>query len=298
MHPLASRAGPSLPTGRRRGPTLCLSPRAGVRSTCSPMAGTDFAPVRWKLCQGNRSAAQCRSPSSCRTTKHGCAMAPGYTMVTGQSPQARLVHVGMGTANSINGLINAARHEHPIAVYRPGATPPDRSPGAVPGARNNYITGRRSTRPGAMRANFISGTKELKTPSKSETAVDRALRLAHERNPQKGPVYLTRRASSSAAQVPVGVKPASGATPGFLRPRLGRRGLALEEARRACWARQATADHHRKRGAGRQMHRKPITHLARGSLAWRSCTYRPRYLRGFRTSTRWHAGLGSRHRPC
>ena len=51
----------------------------------------------------------------------GVAMAHGYTMITGK-PQAMMVHVGVGTANAINGLINASRQNLPI-LFTAGRTP-------------------------------------------------------------------------------------------------------------------------------------------------------------------------------
>ena len=64
-------------------------------------------------------------------------MAHGYAMVTGR-PQAMMVHVGVGTANSLNGLINASRQNVPI-LFTAGRTPITEGRAAARLARNNYI---------------------------------------------------------------------------------------------------------------------------------------------------------------
>src|SRR3546814_9097396 len=48
-------------------------------------------------------------------------MAMGYYVVTGR-PQVVMVHVNVGTANSLNGLINAARGRIPV-IFSSGRTP-------------------------------------------------------------------------------------------------------------------------------------------------------------------------------
>jgi acetolactate synthase-1/2/3 large subunit len=114
-------------------------------------------------------------------------MAHGYTMVTGRV-QAMMVHVGVGTANAINGLINAARMNIPL-LFTAGRTPLTES-GAVPGARNNYIHwAQEHFDQGAMLREFMKWDFDLRHAEQVETAVDRALAIAAS-EPQ-GPVYLT-----------------------------------------------------------------------------------------------------------
>ena len=48
-------------------------------------------------------------------------MALGYTMVTGR-PQAVMVHVSVGTANAVLGLMNASRDNIPL-LFTAGRTP-------------------------------------------------------------------------------------------------------------------------------------------------------------------------------
>jgi acetolactate synthase-1/2/3 large subunit len=117
----------------------------------------------------------------------GVAMAHGYTMITGR-PQAMMVHVGMGTANAINGLINAARMNIPM-LFTAGRTPLTES-GAVHGARNNYIHwAQEHFDQGAMLREFVKWDYELRHPEQIEPALDRALAIAM--SAPQGPVYMT-----------------------------------------------------------------------------------------------------------
>ena len=109
----------------------------------------------------------------------GVAMAHGYTMVTGK-PQAMMVHVGVGTANSINGLINASRQNVPI-LFTAGRTPITES-GALPAARNNYIHwAQEHFDQGGMLREFMKWDYELRHAEQVETVIDRALAIAQER---------------------------------------------------------------------------------------------------------------------
>jgi acetolactate synthase-1/2/3 large subunit len=72
----------------------------------------------------------------------GVAMMHGQTMVSGRA-QAMMVHVGMGTANSINGLINAARMNIPM-LFTAGRTPLTES-GTCRARATTTSTGRRNT---------------------------------------------------------------------------------------------------------------------------------------------------------
>src|SRR4051812_9334851 len=98
--------------------------------------GTDFAPVVEAYAKGEKLGWKLPQVVIVPHENMGVAMAHGYTMITGK-PQAMMVHVGVGTANSLNGLINASRQNVPI-LFSAGRTPITES-GALPAARNNYI---------------------------------------------------------------------------------------------------------------------------------------------------------------
>ena len=116
----------------------------------------------------------------------GVAMAHGYYMVTGR-PQAMMVHVGLGTANSINGIFNAARQNIPI-LFTAGRTP--LTEGGQLGSRNNYINwAQEQFDQAGMLREFVKWDYELRDASQVETVVDRALAIA--KSEPCGPVYLT-----------------------------------------------------------------------------------------------------------
>jgi acetolactate synthase-1/2/3 large subunit len=170
--------------------------------------GTDFAPVAEACARGKTLGWRLPEPVIVPHENMGVAMAHGFTMVSGRA-QAMMVHVGMGTANAVNGLINAARMNIPM-LFTAGRTPLTES-GAVPGARNNYIHwAQEHFDQGAMLREFMKWDYELRHAEQVETAVDRALAIA--RSEPQGPVYLTLpreilaspfagRISSAATQV-------------------------------------------------------------------------------------------------
>jgi acetolactate synthase-1/2/3 large subunit len=167
--------------------------------------GTDFAPVVEAYARGQPLGWHMPEPVIVPHENMGVAMMHGCTMVTGRA-QAMMVHVGMGTANSINGLINAARMNIPM-LFTAGRTPLTES-GALPGARNNYIHwAQEHFDQGAMLREFMKWDYELKHAEQVETAVDRALAIANS-EPQ-GPVYLTLPREILAA--PFQGNPAAGA---------------------------------------------------------------------------------------
>src|SRR3989442_4438790 len=108
-------------------------------------------------------------------------------MVTGR-PQAMMVPVGVGTANTMNGIINASRQNIPILMTA-GRTPITES-GALPAARNNYIHwAQEHFDQGGMLREFVKWDYELRHPEQVETILDRALAIA--KSEPQGPVYLT-----------------------------------------------------------------------------------------------------------
>ena len=168
--------------------------------------GTDFAPMAEAYAAGRANGWRMPQPVIVPHENLGVAMAHGFTMLTGR-PQAMMVHVGVGTANSINGLINASRMQIPI-LFTAGRTPLTES-GAVFGARNNYIHwAQEHFDQGAMLREFVKWDYELKHPEQVGAALDRALAIATS-EPQ-GPVYLTLPREILAAPVAdhaVGVRP-------------------------------------------------------------------------------------------
>jgi acetolactate synthase-1/2/3 large subunit len=90
-------------------------------------AGTDFASVIEALAKAGsgsvRDATRPRAPTPI-TVPHenvAVAMAHGYYLATGR-PAAVMVHVTVGTANAVCGVMNAARENVPI-LFTAGRTP-------------------------------------------------------------------------------------------------------------------------------------------------------------------------------
>ena len=149
-------------------------------------SGTDFPPLVEALAKGRNLGWQMPEPIIVPHENVGVAMAHGYYMVTGR-PQAMMVHVGLGTANSINGLFNASRQNIPV-LFTAGRTPI--TEGGLLGSRNNYINwAQEQFDQGGMLREFVKWDYELRHPSQIESVVDRALAIA--KSEPCGPVYLT-----------------------------------------------------------------------------------------------------------
>jgi acetolactate synthase-1/2/3 large subunit len=149
--------------------------------------GTDFAPVVEAYAKGQKLGWRLPEIVIVPHENMGVAMAHGYAMVSGR-PQAMMVHVGVGTANSLNGLINASRQNVPI-LFTAGRTPITES-GAVPAARNNYIHwAQEHFDQGGMLREFVKWDYELRHAEQVETVIDRALAIA--KSEPEGPVYVT-----------------------------------------------------------------------------------------------------------
>jgi len=149
--------------------------------------GTDFAPVVEAYAKGQKLGWRLPQIVIVPHENMGVAMAHGYAMVTGK-PQAMMVHVGVGTANAINGLINASRQNVPI-LFTAGRTPITES-GALTAARNNYIHwAQEHFDQGGMMREFMKWDYELRHAEQVETVIDRALAIT--KSEPQGPVYVT-----------------------------------------------------------------------------------------------------------
>src|SRR3954471_6987576 len=149
--------------------------------------GTDFAPVVEAYAKGQKLGWKLPQVVIVPHENMGVAMAHGYTMITGK-PQAMMVHVGVGTANAMNGNINASRMNVPI-LFSAGRTPLTES-GALAGARNNYIHwAQEHFDQGGMLREFVKWDYELRHAEQAQTVLDRALAIA--KSEPQGPVYVT-----------------------------------------------------------------------------------------------------------
>ncbi|MFL6799962.1 MAG: thiamine pyrophosphate-requiring protein [Xanthobacteraceae bacterium] len=147
-------------------------------------AGTDFAPIVEALSQSKNGKAP-----RFITVPHenvAMAMAHGYYRIAGK-PAAVMVHVTVGTANSLNGIINAARDNIPVLLAA-GRTPITES-GSIASRNRPIHWGQESFDQGGMLREYVKWDYELRGGQPVEAVVDRALDIAM--SEPRGPVYLT-----------------------------------------------------------------------------------------------------------
>src|SRR5262245_46935847 len=149
-------------------------------------AGTDFAPLIEAYAKRGAQGQALPRPITVPHEVPAIAMAHGYAMVTGRV-QAVMVHVIMGAANALGGVINAARAQVPI-LFTAGRTPI--TEGGAIGSRDLGIHWAQEAYDQAgMAREFVKWDYELRGFAQLETVVDRALALSQADPP--GPVYLT-----------------------------------------------------------------------------------------------------------
>jgi len=149
-------------------------------------SGTDFAPIIEAFAKRSVEGDDSITPITVPHEITAVAMAHGYTMLTGKI-QAVMVHVIVGTANALGGIINAAKARVPV-FFTAGRTPLTEQ-GPV-GTRDLGIHwAQESFDQAAIVREFVKWDYELRLPSQLETVVDRALAIAQ--SEPSGPVYLT-----------------------------------------------------------------------------------------------------------
>ena len=84
-------------------------------------AGTDFAPIIEAFAKRAATGQPSPKPLTVPHEVTAVAMAHGFAMVTGR-PQVVMVHVIVGAANAIGGIMNAARSNVPI-LFSAGRNP-------------------------------------------------------------------------------------------------------------------------------------------------------------------------------
>jgi len=148
-------------------------------------AGTDTAPIIEALVAAR--LAGIKTPEFITVPHENVAisMAHGYFLATGK-PSAVMVHVTVGTANALCGLMNAARDQAPILLMA-GRTPSTET-GHI-GSRNASIHwGQDSFDQGGLVREWVKWDYELRPGQAPEEIVGRALDIAM--SEPKGPVYL------------------------------------------------------------------------------------------------------------
>lgn len=160
-------------------------------------AGTDFAPVIEAYAAGASGDASMPEPMVVPHETAAVAMAHGYYLVSGKA-QSVMVHVNVGLANSLMGIINAASDQVPLFMMA-GRTPLtefDRL-----GARMTPIQyGQEMRDQSAMLRESTKWDYELRYPEQVVNLVDRGMAIAM--SAPRGPVFLSLPREPLAAPWP------------------------------------------------------------------------------------------------
>src|SRR5436190_17612081 len=147
--------------------------------------GTDFPPIVEAFSRARDTNAKMPRPVLVPHENLAVAMAHGAYLMTGR-PQAMMVHVNVGTANTINLLANAARDRVPLLLM--AGRSPIMEAGAF-GARSRPIHWAQEMFDQAgMVREFVKWDYELRNPAQAGMVVARAVEVAMA--PPRGPVYL------------------------------------------------------------------------------------------------------------
>ncbi|HUH86287.1 MAG TPA: thiamine pyrophosphate-binding protein, partial [Stellaceae bacterium] len=158
--------------------------------------GTDFPSIIEGFARAGESGAAVPRPILVPHETAAVAMAHGVYMVSGR-PQAVMVHTNVGTGNTINTLINAARDQVPLVLM--AGRSPITERGHL-GSRTRYIQWAQEMFDQAgMVREIVKWDYELRFPDHVEDVLARAFEVAT--TSPKGPVYLTlpREILASAA---------------------------------------------------------------------------------------------------
>mgnify|MGYP002630746687 CR=1 FL=1 len=176
-------------------------------------AGTDFPPIIEALASLDPDLL----PQAV-TVPHetaSMAMAHGYYLVTGQA-QAVMVHVNVGLANAVMGVINAASDNIPVMVMS-GRTPITEF-GRLGSRATPIQYGQEMYDQTSLVRDVVKFTYEMRYPEQGAALVGRALTLA--KSEPQGPVYLSlprepldELIPEAGSAWPAVQKPASGAQP-------------------------------------------------------------------------------------
>jgi acetolactate synthase-1/2/3 large subunit len=150
---------------------------------CNP--GTDFPPIVEAFSRAKRTNAKVPKPVLVPHENLAVSMAHGAYLMTGH-PQAVMVHVSVGTANTINNLINAARDRVPL-ILAAGRTPITEKGAFGSRSRSIHWAQEMFDQAGMVRE-MVKWDYELRVPSQVGDMVGRAVEVSMAR--PRGPVYL------------------------------------------------------------------------------------------------------------
>jgi acetolactate synthase-1/2/3 large subunit len=149
-------------------------------------AGTDFPPLIEAFARAPKSGLDLPQPILVAHETVAVGMAHGYYLATRRA-QAAMVHVNVGLANALMGVINAATDNIPLLMCS-GRTPVTESGRA--GSRSRPIHwGQEMRDQSAMIREAVKWDYELRYPEQAGIVVERALAIAN--SDPMGPVYLS-----------------------------------------------------------------------------------------------------------
>lgn len=147
--------------------------------------GTDFPPLIEGFARAAQTGAAVPRPILVPHENAAVAMAHGVTMVSGR-PQAVMVHVNVGTGNTINTLINASRDNVPLLLMA------GRSPISETGHRGNRTRfihwAQEMFDQAAMVREIVKWEYELRLPNQVDDVITRAFEAMM--TVPRGPAYL------------------------------------------------------------------------------------------------------------
>lgn len=159
--------------------------RAGVRYFFAN-GGTDFPPIAEAFARAAAAGTPMPRPMVIPHENVAVAMAHGSCMIDGQ-PQAVMVHVNVGTANTINAVLDASRDQTPVLLFA-GRSP--YSERGRHGTRSRYIHWAQEMFDQAgMIREAVKWDYELHLPEQAGAIVQRALQVAL--TSPRGPTYVT-----------------------------------------------------------------------------------------------------------
>jgi len=150
-------------------------------------AGTDFAPLIEAYAKAEANGTKTPKPVTVPHENVAISMAMGYYLKSGK-PQLVMVHVDVGTANAVCGVMNAWRGNIPV-LFTAGRTPFTEN-GGLRGERSGEIHWPQELRDqGALVREMTKWDYQLPNGEVLEGAIDRAINMACAE--PKGPIYLT-----------------------------------------------------------------------------------------------------------
>ncbi len=163
-------------------------------------AGTDFPPIIEGLAR--LSEGDVPAPVTVPHETAGVAMAHGYWLVTGR-PQAVMVHVNVGLANAVMGVINAASDNVPVFVLS-GRTPLTET-GRKGGRMTPIQYGQEMYDQTSLVRDVVKFDYELRYPEQADSVTKRAASLMI--SAPEGPVYMSLPKEPLTEPLPSGFTP-------------------------------------------------------------------------------------------